>query len=268
MAGFIHIIQQYCNHELKAREDEYQFCFRQNLSNPFVARVHNLVHPSIMVPEEFRRHEKYVEVVQPSSWITFQEAFRYANQALAGEVACIANLDIFLDHTSDWSAAVDLLRAGVVLSLSRTEIDGTGAIYKDPEFAKVHFANTQDAWLFRAPLDVPGCDFDIGTLGCDNALADRIRRAGRIPVNSPNQFRILHYDVARGKTPKNHGLIHAAARGDRANSRPEEIGQYLLPDIDQVRSLDALADSLRLSDLERYVVACDMMSRLIRVNNR
>ncbi len=268
MTGFIHIIQQYCNHELKAREDEYQFCFRQNLANPFVARVHNLVHAGTTVPEEFRYHEKYVEVAQPSSWITFQEAFQYANERLAGEIACVANLDIFLDHASDWTAAVELLRSGVVLCLSRTEIDAAGTICKDSNFARIAFANTQDAWLFNAPFEVSSCNFDLGTLGCDNALADRIRRTGRIPVNSPNQFRVFHYDVARGKDAANQKVIHTKARGVRGNSRPEESGQYLLPDIDQVQSLDALADSLGLSTLERYVLACDMMSGVIRINNR
>jgi hypothetical protein len=54
-----------------------------------------------------------------------------------------------------------------------------------PGFARIAFAVAQDAWIFRAPFEVADCDFEIGTLGCDNALAHRIKCAGRLPINSP-----------------------------------------------------------------------------------
>lgn len=268
MSGFIHIIQQYCNHRLPAREDEYRFCVRRNLENPHVAKVHNLVDSKTAVPEEFRRHHKYVECVQPSSWITFRQALDYANSQLSSEVACISNLDIFLDPSCDWPAVKDLLKRGLVLCLSRTEIDAFGNAYKDPAFARLAHANTQDVWLFHPPFDVPDCDFDIGTLGCDNAFAHRIKQAGRLPLNSPNRFRVFHYDHVRGKTAANQQHIHSQARAERGNPHPEEQGQYLLPDIDQVGSLDALAGALGLDELRRYSIACDMMSDAIRIRNR
>jgi len=268
VAGFIHVIQQYHNHRLIAREEEYRYCVRQNLANPHIYRVHNLVHAETAVPDELRTHPKYVESTHESSWLSFRDALAYANDRLAGEVVAISNLDIFLDHQSDWPSAVDLLRNGVVLGLSRTDIDGLGNAFKDPAFERMAFANSQDTWLFRSPFVVPDCDFDIGTLGCDNAFAERIRRAGRVPVNSPNRFRILHYDVARGKHAGNQLAIHAQHRGDRGNPHPEESGQYLLPDIDQVGSLDKLASALGLTELQRYQMACDMMSRFIQIRNR
>ena len=268
MSSFIHIIQQYCNHSLPAREGEYQFCFRRNLENPHVAKVHNLVDPKATVPDEFRRHPKYVEHIQPSSWITFRQALEYANSHLPGEVACISNLDIFLDPACDWPAARQLVGNGVVLCLSRTEMDAFGNTYKDPTFARLAHANTQDAWVFQAPFDVPDCDFDIGTLGCDNAFAHRIKHAGRQPVNSPNRFRVFHIDNARGKNPGNQQQIHSLARGARGNAHPEEQGQYLLPDVDQVTSLDRLAEVLGLGELQRYQIACDMISGAIRIRNR
>src|SRR5436190_23791826 len=96
------------------------------------------------------------------------------------------------------------------------------------------FANSQDAWIFRAPLEnVNHCDFCVGTLGCDNAIAHRIKQAGYLPVNAPQQFKVFHLDRVRGKTLQNQNEIFRQERKENwRRSYPEREGQYLLPDID------------------------------------
>jgi hypothetical protein len=79
---------------------------------------------------------------------------------------------------------------------------------------------------------------------------------------------VFHIDNARGKNPGNQQQIHSLARGARGNAHPEEQGQYLLPDVDQVTSLDRLAEVLGLGELQRYQIACDMISGAIRIRNR
>jgi hypothetical protein len=264
MAG-IHLIVQYCNDSRPGRQAEYDECLRRNLACPAIAAVHNLVEPDTSVPEEFREHPKMREHGL-DRWLTYQDAFAYANERLQGETVAITNLDIFLDPSSGWND-LGFLANGVVLCLSRFEWDTDGRVFRDPGFERLGFANTQDAWVFQAPFEVPDCDFEIGTLGCDNAIAERIKRAGRIPVNAASRYRIFHFDRCRGKTSANQQEVHRNDRADRPRRRPEEEGQYLLPDMDQVRSIDQLLTALNATELQRYMVACDVMSRFVRIKN-
>jgi hypothetical protein len=267
--SFLHLVCKYCNHRLPARQAEYDFCVRRNLNNPYLKKLHNLLDPSIVVPEDIRNHPKYAQATFAGSWLSYKDAFAYANKNLAGEIVCISNLDIFLDDAgTKWEDVIGFANASIVLSLARTEYDGAGGSYKDPLLASQAFYNSQDAWIFLAPFEVPDCDFDIGTLGCDNAIAERIRRTGRIPVNSPNRFKILHFDRARGKTHANQREAHAAQRQGKSDKYPEEQGYLFLPDIDQIKSMDELLNVLQVSELERYVLICQTLSKFRKPDNR
>ena len=113
---------------------------------------------------------KYKEVPN-DGWLTFREAFDYANHNLADQTVCLANLDIFLDaDDTDWHKAAEFVRSPLVFCLSRIEVDSANNKWEDEELARVLFA--WEPWMFEAlfaPIEVPDCDFDIGTMGCDNA---------------------------------------------------------------------------------------------------
>ena len=266
MSECIHVITQYCNTPRADRAAEYDECFRRNLDNPYVAAVHNLVEPQTTVPPQFRAHPKYREKVV-ERWMTYADAFAYANENLDGQVACLCNLDIFLDPSVDWDQAAATVRNNIVLCLSRFEWNVDGTSGKDPTLDQLGFANSQDAWVFVAPIDVPRADFEIGTLGCDNAIAERIKATGRIPINAGSRFRIFHYDRARGKSMVNQHAIYAQERSHRPRRKPEDEGQYLLPDIDTVKSVDLILDFFRVNDVDRYRIICDVMTRLMRIQN-
>jgi hypothetical protein len=264
----VHILIQYCNARTPARQAEYDYCVRRNLANPWIAKVHNLIEQETSIPEEFRGHGKYVE--HPlGRWMTYADALEYANKRLDGQTVCLANLDIFLDdNETQWSETSPLLDKKAVLCLSRIEFDEQGKTHLDAGFLKWAFANTQDAWIFRAPFEVPNCDFEIGTIGCDNAFADRVRQAGRLPLNAPGRFKIYHYDRCRGKSFANQDDFYARERAERPRRRPEDEGQFLVPDIDRLKSVDALLDRLKVPELQRYALICEVMSRFIRIRNK
>lgn len=264
MAG-IHLIIQYCNDPRPQRQAEFDECLRRNLAHPAIVAIHNLVEHHTIVPDEFRTHAK-VQEHRVNRWMTYQDAFAYANEHLKDQVVAIMNLDIFLDPSSNWGD-LGLLASGVVLCLSRFEWDIDGRVFRDPGFERIGCANSQDAWIFQAPFDVPDCDFEIGTLGCDNAIAERIKRTGRIPLNAASRYRIFHFDRFREKTSANQQDVHRGDRAARPRRRPEEEGQYLLPDMDQVRSVDQLLTALNVPDLQRYAVICDVISRFVRIHN-
>jgi len=262
----LHFIIQYCNDPRPPRQAEYDHCVRHNLDNPRVTAVHNLIEPGTSVPEAMRAHPKYREHPLPR-WMTYRDAFDFANANLAGEIVVIANLDIFLDPSSPWDQVGQILEAGIVLCQSRTEFAPDAAPFKDPGLSQMAFANSQDAWIFRAPLEVPDCEFEIGELGCDNAIAERIRRAGRMPVNLADRFRIFHYDRARGKSFSNQAEVHAADRPHRPRRHPERFGQYLVPNMDQLKSVDEILNALKVSDLQRYQIICDVLSHFVKIDN-
>jgi hypothetical protein len=262
----LHVIVQYSNHPLPQRAAEYDECVRRNLANPHIAKLHNLVEPQTIVPAEFKSHPKYVQQPLPR-WMTYRDAFNYANANLAGEIVCLCNLDIFLDPTSPWEATRPILEDRIVLCQSRIEFDPPNAPFKDPGFSKMAFANSQDAWLFVPPFEVPDCDFEVGVLGCDNAIADRIHRGGRVPVNLADRYRIFHYDRVRKKTSKNQEEVHASEASRRPQRHPEREGQYLVPNFDQVNSADEIINSLNVTPMERYQVICSVINQLLKIHN-
>lgn len=264
---FIQLLVQYCNTHMPDRQAEFDECLRRNLANSSILAVHNLVETTVAVPIEFTTHPKYRQQLVPR-WLTYADAFEYANANLPGQIVCLCNLDIFLDERSDWTQAAGLLARGVVLCLSRTEYSADGDTFEDPGFAALAFANTQDAWLFQPPVRVANADFEIGTPGCDNAIAHRFKQAGYFPLNAASRFRILHYDRCRGETGTSRPLLRSSETVGYPGQYPEERGQYLLPDFDKVRSVDQILAACGVDDLQRYEVICDTLSRFIKTRNR
>lgn len=265
------LIVQYVNDaSSEARQREYDYCLRRNLNNPWIRTVHNLAEADTVVPADVRDHPKYRES-RMGRWFTFQDAFEYVNRELAGEVVCVSNLDIILDNKrSDWRKAAKFVTAApLVLCLARHELDENLRPHFDPDFAAIAYANAQDAWVFKAPVKVPDCDFEIGTLGCDNAIADRFRRGGLMPINMQRRFKVFHYDVCRGKNGANTVETHRRERHQHRvrDSHPEQRGQWLLPDYDTMKSVDRLCDRLKLNALQRYEIICYVMSAAKRVEN-
>ena len=208
----VNVIIQYVNDPRPARQAEYEHCVRANLANACVRSIHNLQeHPGIVVPEEFSRHPKFRQH-NLNRWMTYADAFAYAGSALAEQVCCIVNLDIALDPASPWGEMPEILKEPMVFCLTRHEIALDGSVWVDPIIESWAMANSQDAWVFKAPIPIRNCDFRVGVLGCDNAIAHRIKESNFLPVNAAKRFRIFHLDRVRGKSVANHEKIYLEER--------------------------------------------------------
>jgi hypothetical protein len=264
---FINLIVQYWPDSRPQRAAEFDECLRRNLANPWIERVHNLTESAgATVPQEFRAHPKYTESALGRA-MRYSDALAYAGNKLSGKVVALSNLDIFLDPASDWGRARELTSRRIVLSLSRTEFDIDGTTFKDPAFGALAFANTQDLWCFLAPMSIPNCDFDIGIIGCDNAFNHRLKVAGYVPLNMPRVFQIFHYDRFRQKSGANQITVHKKESRPGWDRHPERQGQYLTPDFDMIKSVDELLTLLRVDDLNRYIVICDVLNRFMKIQN-
>lgn len=265
----INVLCQYYNDENKERQKEIDVCFLQNLHNPRIVKVINFNEPDTIVPDEIKNHPKYHQV-DVTSRLGFANAFEYANDNLVDECVCLCNADIFLEFNANWHEMFESMRVQrkMVFALSRHEFDGSN-IYKDPVLNKLGYANSQDAWFFIPKIHVDNADFLVGTLGCDNAIADRLKKSGYIPVNSPNKCKIFHYDVCRKKTGEN--ALNFSKKYEETkqvkNTHPEKDGQYLCPDIDMVNSIDELADMFKMNKFQKYEIICDIFSKCLKIKN-
>ena len=232
---------------------------------------------------------KYIKVDNPNNkWMTYDMAFQYANDVSDidfGNYWCIINLDIFLDSNSNWNLTKGKLNDGYIYAQSRHELNipyhGNITAKMDETFAKMMHSHTQDAWLFKTPIIIRShinYDFEIGFLGCDNAIADRLVKSGYKLINQPITYKIFHYDTAKGKTSSNFIEKHKSEFKEKKdkpkNKYPERIGSYMVPNYDQLLGSDIYIDIINIisglggcSNIESYEFISKIMSDRIIMNN-
>ena len=83
------------------------------------------------------------------------------------------------------------------------------------------------------------------------------------------KYKIIHYDVCRNKTGANALAFSKDYEKNNKvrNSKPEEEGCRLLPDIDQIQSIDSLCEMLKITKYEKYQIICDLFSHKIKIKN-
>ena len=282
---FINLVVQSYTDKLPARIKELETCILKNLDNPYIKTVWDLGN-GIFGDDNatIKNHAKYHQITDKTSWLTYQAVFDFANKNAKNEGAywCVCNLDIYLDYiTSRWERALTWLNRDYVLSLSRHEWKNNGELIEiDTNFANILHSHTQDAWLFKTPLNVANCNFELGMLGCDNAINDRIVKSGYKILNAPKQFKIVHIDIAKGKNSTNFIEKHTNEMKNNKppNKHPERTGCYLTPNYDQlcemfantntgVIDLNSLAMALGADNMERYEFACKLFTSRIKIQN-
>ena len=192
------IIQTY--YELnKDRMEEYLLCIIENLNNPYVKKIYNLLeddNSESLLPISVTQHPKYERSLL-GNWITYKDAFDFCNEKLYGQFCGLINLDIMLDKESNWNEMIEHISLKqnnqMVFDQSRHEYDIKKNIkYLNKQFDKYYHAHTQDAWFFQCPLHVDDCNFQLGVMDCDNAIADRINKSGYFVLNKAIEYKIFH----------------------------------------------------------------------------
>lgn len=311
---FINIILQSYPETNLERLKELKYCLRKNLENPYVRMVYDFGSGiDLFISSDGNSNsngddiiliEKY-KVIKNTKWLTFDMAITFANLETNinnGEYWCIMNLDIFLDDKSPWNTIRGQLNNGFIYAQSRHEFNIIEDIntnttkedkivaQMDANFAQMFHANTQDAWLFKTPFNNKSdsnknidFDFELGFLGCDNAIADRFIKAGYKVINQPMTYKIFHYDIAKGKNSSNFLSKHIKETKEMTdkmikpkNKYPERRGSYLVPNYDQMVTMNTrneidlgqLINSLGgCSNFERYEFISRLFSDRILITN-
>ena len=307
-AKFLNIIFQSYNETNPERQKELLYCIQANLDNPYVSHIHDFGYQSgKYLPDTITKHPKYIFVslsqLSGNTWLTYETAFKYSNLpeniTKYGSYWGIINCDIFLEYQqSQWHLIRGQLNSGFIFAQSRHEFNilpnGETVAKMDDNFAKMYHANTQDAWFYKAPMQIPtgnnavDVSFELGMLGCDNAIADRLVKAGYKVINQPETFKIMHYDIAKGKNSSNYLEKHSNEAKEKnntnantnANNRkpknkhPERKGSYLVPNYNQLLGnnanidLNSIVNGMGgLSNQEKYKIISEMYSSRIIVTN-
>jgi hypothetical protein len=269
----INLIIQTYNEKNKERLNEYIFCIEMNIKNNNIEKIYNLIEDDNLdyLPEYIQKSEK-IKIVNIKKRLTFKDIFDFCNNndELKGKICCFSNLDIYL--TDDWNLKKlnHILNDNIILAQSRHEYNN-GTIIMDEEFSKIFHSHTQDAWLFLAPVNISkdiDTDFLTGLLGCDNAIAHRLKISGYDVMNMPQTFKIVHVDSIRNKNSSNFMKFHKENEKIE-NTHPENYGQYLVPNYDQVRNIpfDNILAMLGFTPKTRALLIADLINNKMTIKN-
>jgi len=269
----LHLILQTYPEKNQDRLDELILCIVSNLQNNNVSKVINLCEgeSDSYLPDIIRQNPKYI-CDKGYKRLTYKTAFEYSNQYLDGQIVGLINTDIMLDEKFKLDELEKILNEKVVIANARHEINlANGSVFLDENFKQIFHANTQDAWFYKTPIYVENTDFELGLVGCDNAIAHRLQASGYIVFNMPERFKIIHVDNLRGKNSQNFKDFHkeSESKNKIVNKHPENDGQLLVPNYDMVKtiSIDQLLESLKYTEEEKVWLVTRAMSDKLRIKN-
>lgn len=271
----INIIIQTYKEENESRMNEYLLCIIKNLENNVVEKVINLYEGDNddYLPEIILKHKKYMGV-KLNKRMTFSDAFNFSNIQLNKKICAVSNLDIMLNEHFDLNELNNVLNDKTVLALSRHEIDSDGKIYVNNQFKNILHSNTQDIWIYRTPIIIDkniDCNFAIGTIGSDNAIAERLYRANYNIYNMMNTFKVIHVDNNRSDKNMNFVKYHREKEiaQNIKNKNPEKNGQLLVPNYDDVKniSIDELLKQFKYSEKQKVMLITELFTKNIKITN-
>lgn len=137
-----------------------------------------------------------IYVVKEGERATFKDLFDKVNEVSCdGDINIIANCDIYIKN-------LDLSKS----NLKHDEAWALGRWEQLKSGAEIPFGrnDSMDTFMFKGKIkDVPDCDFEIGRQGCDNAICERLLRAGYKVLNPSVSVRTyhLHHSCIRNYKP-------------------------------------------------------------------
>lgn len=130
----------------------------------------------------------FIEMIPVGGRPTFDEFFKLANCTPKGSVVAISNSDIFFDETIQLA---ENIKENEVYALSRWDIQ------KDGSSKLFNRWDSQDTWIFRTSIkEIPGADFTMGIMGCDNVIAHLLEQSGYVVTNPSKTIHCHHLHLS------------------------------------------------------------------------
>lgn len=187
----IHLIVQYYTCQTEERQTEIDTCLRNNLLNPNIASVHLLTEKKFALTS-FPNLDKAVLTVIGER-LTYERAFRYANEHPEPAIWILSNADIYFDDSLHHLQNAELDNTFFALARHNLQPDGT-LKFMSEEYAH----GSQDAWIFTTPVKIDdfASSFCLGVAGCDHRIGYELVRAGYLVLNPALKIILTHVDLA------------------------------------------------------------------------
>ena len=173
------------------RQEEFHTCLAKNAANRAIKEIHVFGRATDL--DRCPSYPKVCPVVRPER-STFASLFAHASHTGPEAVWAIANADIYFDTSLEELRYFDLQER--VVALTRWDVTPEGNKH-------VGAPNSQDAWIFQSPIEIPGSDFHLGLSGCDSHLAYLLWKHGRRPWNPSLDVKALHLHMSENPEQKN-----------------------------------------------------------------
>lgn len=170
------------------RQAELDFCIQMNIQNPLIAKVVLFLDNSLNAHQIEELNHSKIEINCCSRRCTYQDCLDYANKYFQGEIILIANTDIFFDNTLKLLEDHDLSNQFITLSRWDVVEVTESMIYSQLRVS----IDSQDAWIFRAPLKPFSAYIPLGKPGCDNRIAFEAHTVGLQVINPALSIRSHH----------------------------------------------------------------------------
>jgi len=185
------------------RQKEYEKCLRNNLENAYIDKVclfveQNFEEYILEVGGDILKHEKLI-IIPHQERITFSFLFNYANENFVGEIVMISNSDIHFNDTIQKLIGFDFENVFIALSRAFDVIDN-----EILEYPPLSWGDSQDTWIFRTPVSINNCNFNLGVRGCDNRIVFEASTAGYRVINPVTVLKTFHIHASMHRT---YGIV-------------------------------------------------------------
>ena len=172
-------INHYTDNNAK-RNDELLQCLQMNINNASIDNIFCICNNEGDSPMlDSNKVSILILKSRPTYNVFFQLIAKYTKP---DDWNIIANTDIYLDQSIQQIHKYS--KPKTLIALTRWEVVGK-------EIRFLNRADSQDTWIFKGHPNV-NCDFQMGTPGCDNVLAERFSRNGWLVVNPSRTIKTYH----------------------------------------------------------------------------
>jgi hypothetical protein len=183
------IITTYYESNNIKRQNEINECLSNNIKNSYIKKIY-LLNDNKYSLDFITDQTKIVQIIVDDNnkkRLGYDCIINFINNNLIGEICIISNSDIYFDDTLKYINNMN----NKVYALSRYDND-----------VLFNRADSQDCWIFTAPLNVniSDCNFKIGIPGCDNRIAYIIKKSNYILTNPSKTIKTHHLHTSNIRT--------------------------------------------------------------------
>jgi len=175
-----------------SRIHEFHRCFQENVRNPYIKKIYVLYEDFHGNAPWFLLHNK-IKIIPLDHYPVHKDFYDFINQSLPGELVILANTDIYFDDTLKSLRHVDF--SNCIVALTRYNISE----YKGSWGRHV---DSQDSWIFRAPIRYIDGNFKINRWGNEAIMLDEWAKCGYRIINPSLTVKTWHVHSSDYRAPE------------------------------------------------------------------